>query len=51
MYYWACDMRNPGGSFFVELSFSSFDVDDEVYNGYEYSLLGKILEVPVVYLN
>ena len=51
MYYWACDMRNPGGSFFVELSYSSFNVDDEVFNSYEYSLLGKISEVRVVYLN
>ncbi|XP_008465914.2 uncharacterized protein LOC103503494 isoform X1 [Cucumis melo] len=51
MYYWACDMRNPGGSSFVELFFSSFNVDDEDYNGYEYSLLGKLSEVRIVYLN
>ncbi|XP_023553987.1 uncharacterized protein LOC111811402 [Cucurbita pepo subsp. pepo] len=51
IYYWACDMRNPGGSSFVELFFSSYNVDDEDYNGYEYSLLGKLSEVRVVYLN
>lgn len=51
MYFWVCDMRNPGGSSFVELVFSSFSVDDEDYEGYEYSLVGQFSEVRVVYLN
>lgn len=25
MYFWACDMRNPGGSSFVEVSLKFFD--------------------------
>ncbi|XP_068305501.1 uncharacterized protein [Pyrus communis] len=51
MYFWACDMRNPGGSSFVELVFTSFSVDDEDYEGYEYSLFGQLSEVRIVYLN
>ncbi|VFQ66400.1 unnamed protein product [Cuscuta campestris] len=50
-YYWACDMRNPGGRSFVELEFCSFNVDDEDYEGHDYSLLGELCEVRVVYLN
>ncbi|KAM7253783.1 hypothetical protein ACFE04_031465 [Oxalis oulophora] len=51
MYFWMCDMRNPGGSSFVELVFTSFNTDDEDYEGYEYSLFGQLSEVRVVYLN
>ncbi|KAM5573225.1 hypothetical protein ABKV19_012985 [Rosa sericea] len=51
MYFWACDMRNPGGSSFVELVFTSFSADDEDFEGYEYSLYGQLSEVRIVYLN
>ncbi|KAK9984845.1 hypothetical protein SO802_034370 [Lithocarpus litseifolius] len=51
MYFWACDMRNPGGSSFVELVFTSYSADDEDYKGYEYSLFGHLSEVRIVYLN
>ncbi|KAI3710546.1 hypothetical protein L2E82_40329 [Cichorium intybus] len=51
MYFWACDMRNPGGSSFVELVFSSFSADDEDYAGFEYSLTGQLSEVRLVFLN
>ncbi|PIN17888.1 hypothetical protein CDL12_09445 [Handroanthus impetiginosus] len=51
MYFWACDMRNPGGNSFVELVFCSFNADDEDYEGYDYSLLGQLSEVRIVYLN
>ncbi|KAG0474782.1 hypothetical protein HPP92_014468 [Vanilla planifolia] len=50
-YYWACDMRNPEGSSFVKLDFSSFSENDEDYNGYDYSLTGNLSEVRIVYLN
>ncbi|ONK73416.1 uncharacterized protein A4U43_C04F31270 [Asparagus officinalis] len=50
-YFWVCDMRNPGGSSFVELDFSSFSADDEDYCGYEYSLTGQLSEVRIVYLH
>ncbi|XP_062073801.1 uncharacterized protein LOC133778015 isoform X2 [Humulus lupulus] len=51
MYFWACDMRNPGGSSFVELDFTSFSTGDEDYRGYEYSFFGELSEVRIVYLN
>uniref|UniRef100_A0A6N2K527 PH domain-containing protein n=1 Tax=Salix viminalis TaxID=40686 RepID=A0A6N2K527_SALVM len=50
-YFWICDMRNHGGSSFVELVFTSFSADDEDYEGYEYSLFGQLSEVRIVYLN
>ncbi|XP_020979196.1 uncharacterized protein LOC107640015 [Arachis ipaensis] len=51
LYYWACDMRNPGGRSFVELEFMSFSEDDEDYEGYDFSLFGELSEVRIVYLN
>ncbi|KAG8382461.1 hypothetical protein BUALT_Bualt05G0079700 [Buddleja alternifolia] len=51
MYFWPCDMRNPGGNSFVELVFCSFNAADEDYEGYDYSLLGQLSEVRIVYLN
>ncbi|KAL6543919.1 hypothetical protein OROGR_010416 [Orobanche gracilis] len=51
IYFWACDMRNPGGNSFVELVFCSFSADDDDYEGYDYSVLGELSEVRVVYLN
>ncbi|OIV92802.1 hypothetical protein TanjilG_00936 [Lupinus angustifolius] len=51
LYYWACDMRNPGGRSFVELEFTSFSNVDEDYDGYDFSLFGKLSEVRIVYLN
>ncbi|XP_073000916.1 uncharacterized protein [Typha latifolia] len=50
-YFWICDMRNPGGSSFVEIDFSSFNIDDEDYCGFDYSLVGQLSEVRIVYLN
>ncbi|KAK1306613.1 hypothetical protein QJS10_CPA10g01049 [Acorus calamus] len=50
-YFWVCDMRNPGGSSFVELDFSSFSVDDEDYIDFDYSLVGQLSEVRIIYLN
>ncbi|WOL09557.1 hypothetical protein Cni_G18310 [Canna indica] len=50
-YFWVCDMRDPGGSSFVELDFSSFSIDDDDYTSYDYSLSGQLSEVRIVYLN
>ncbi|XWS49634.1 hypothetical protein CRYUN_Cryun12cG0020000 [Craigia yunnanensis] len=50
-YFRICDMRDPGGTSFVELVFTSFSFDDEDYEGYEYSLFGQLSEVRIVYLN
>lgn len=35
----------------MQLEFSSFNSDDEDYKGYDYSLLGQLSEVRIVYLN
>lgn len=35
----------------MQLVFTSFNVDDEDYEGYEYSLFGQLSEVRIVYLN
>lgn len=35
----------------VQLAFSSFSADDEDYEGYDYSLIGQLSEVRIVYLN
>lgn len=35
----------------MQLEFSSFNADDEDYKGYDYSLLGQLSEVRIVYLN
>ncbi|XP_010540792.1 PREDICTED: uncharacterized protein LOC104814451 [Tarenaya hassleriana] len=51
MYFWICDMRDPRGTSFVELAFTSFSVDDEDYEGYDYCLAGQLSEVRIVYLN
>ncbi|GKU95669.1 hypothetical protein SLEP1_g9000 [Rubroshorea leprosula] len=51
LYFRICDMRDTGGTSFVELLFTSFSVDDEDYEGYEYSLSGQLSEVQIVYLN
>ncbi|XWS62075.1 hypothetical protein CRYUN_Cryun07bG0179900 [Craigia yunnanensis] len=51
MYFWICDMRDPRGTSFIELVFTSFSIDDEDYEGHEYSLFGQLSEVRIVYLN
>ncbi|KAK9698879.1 hypothetical protein RND81_08G137700 [Saponaria officinalis] len=51
IYFWACDMRNPGGSSFVEMCFTSYNPGDDDYEGFEYSLYGQLSEVRIVFLN
>jgi vacuolar protein sorting-associated protein 13A/C len=35
----------------MQIDFSSYSVGDEDYRGYDYSLIGKLSEVRIVYLN
>lgn len=35
----------------MQLMFSSFNIDDEDYQGYEFGLFGQLSEVRFVYLN
>ncbi|KAL9231233.1 hypothetical protein vseg_006486 [Gypsophila vaccaria] len=51
IYFRALDMRNPGGSSFVEMCFTSYDPNDDDYEGFEYSLYGQLSEVRIVFLN
>jgi hypothetical protein len=44
-------MRDPGGTSFVELVFTSFSIIDEDYEGFDYCLSGQFSEVRIVYLN
>ncbi|XP_024403056.1 uncharacterized protein [Physcomitrium patens] len=50
-YQYICDMRDPGGSSFIELEFVSFNEDDLDYEGYDFSVTGKLSEVRLVFLN
>ncbi|KAG0557949.1 hypothetical protein KC19_11G167800 [Ceratodon purpureus] len=50
-YQYICDMRDPGGSSFIELEFVSFNEDDLDYEGYEFRVTGKLSEVRLVFLN
>ncbi|KAG9142715.1 hypothetical protein Leryth_005471 [Lithospermum erythrorhizon] len=50
-YFFACDMRNPGGSSFIELMFCSFSAADDDYEGYDYCLIGQLSEVRIIFLN
>ncbi|KAI5061209.1 hypothetical protein GOP47_0023714 [Adiantum capillus-veneris] len=47
---WMCDIRDSGCDSLVKLDFQSFNVDEEDYRGYDYSLSGKILSVRIVFL-
>ncbi|KAL1194607.1 hypothetical protein V5N11_031431 [Cardamine amara subsp. amara] len=51
MYFWVCDMRDPGGTSFVELAFTSFSIIDDDHEGFDYCLSGQLSEVRIVYLN
>ncbi|BBN04917.1 vacuolar protein sorting-associated protein 13A/C [Marchantia polymorpha subsp. ruderalis] len=50
-YHYVCNMRDPQGTSFVELEFLSFNKEDDDYEGYEYSIKGKLSELRIVYLN
>jgi vacuolar protein sorting-associated protein 13A/C len=50
-YQYICDMRDPQGTSFIELEIVSFNADDEDYEGYEFSITGKMSELRIVFLN
>lgn len=47
---WMCDIRDPGCDSLVKLEFQSFNVDEEDYQGYDYSLGGRLSSVRIVFL-
>ncbi|KAG0559465.1 hypothetical protein KC19_10G107200 [Ceratodon purpureus] len=47
---WLCDIRDPGAGSLVELEFQSYNKDEDDYQGYDYSLSGKLSAVRIVFL-
>ncbi|KAH7429919.1 hypothetical protein KP509_09G071400 [Ceratopteris richardii] len=47
---WICDLRDPSSGSLVKFEFQSFNVDEEDYKGYDYSLSGKLSSVHLVFL-
>ncbi|CAM6102066.1 unnamed protein product [Calypogeia fissa] len=47
---WLCDIRDPGCGSLVELEFHSFNKEDDDFQGYDYSLSGKLSAVRIVFL-
>lgn len=47
---WLCDIRNQGTESLVQFSFKSYSSGDDDYEGYDYSLCGRLSAVRIVFL-
>ncbi|KAK8983318.1 hypothetical protein V6N11_073414 [Hibiscus sabdariffa] len=47
---WLCDIRNPGVESLIKFKFNSFSAGDDDYEGYDYSLFGRLSAVRIVLL-
>lgn len=47
---WLCDIRNPGVESLIKFKFSSHCAGDADYEGYDYSLSGRLSAVRIVFL-
>ncbi|XP_038986983.1 uncharacterized protein LOC103722332 isoform X2 [Phoenix dactylifera] len=47
---WLCDIRNQGIESLVKFTFQSYSADDDDYQGYDYSLSGRLSAVRIVFL-
>ncbi|CAH9120434.1 unnamed protein product [Cuscuta epithymum] len=47
---WLCDIRNQGTESLIQFAFSSHNSEDDDYEGYEYSLRGRLSAVRIVFL-
>ncbi|CAL1397515.1 unnamed protein product [Linum trigynum] len=47
---WLCDIRNPGIESLIKFKFSSYSAEDDDYEGYDYSLSGRLSAVRIVFL-
>uniref|UniRef100_A0A0E0NER2 C2 domain-containing protein n=1 Tax=Oryza rufipogon TaxID=4529 RepID=A0A0E0NER2_ORYRU len=47
---WLCDIRKPGVESLIKFAFQSYSVDDDDYEGYNYSLIGQLSAVRIVFL-
>ncbi|OMO58554.1 Vacuolar protein sorting-associated protein 13 [Corchorus olitorius] len=47
---WLCDIRNPGVESLIKFKFNSYSAGDDDYEGYDYSLFGRLSAVRIVFL-
>lgn len=47
---WLCDIRNPGFESLIKFTFTSYSDEDDDYEGYDYSLTGRLSAVRIVFL-
>ncbi|KAD5802908.1 hypothetical protein E3N88_14268 [Mikania micrantha] len=48
---WLCDIRNQQADSLIQFTLKSYSPDDDDYEGYNYSLSGKLSAVRIVFLN
>ncbi|CAK9187594.1 unnamed protein product [Ilex paraguariensis] len=47
---WLCDIRNQGTESLIQFTFHSYSAQDDDYEGYDYSLRGRLSAVRIVFL-
>lgn len=47
---WLCDIRNQGVESLIKFTFKSYNAEDDDYDGYDYSLCGRLSAVRIVFL-
>ncbi|KAL5782083.1 hypothetical protein ACOSP7_007112 [Xanthoceras sorbifolium] len=47
---WLCDIRNPGIESLIKFKFKSYSAGDDDYEGYDYSLSGRLSAVRIIFL-
>ncbi|XP_015161501.1 uncharacterized protein [Solanum tuberosum] len=47
---WLCDIRNQGAESLIQFVFKSHSTEDDDYEGYDYSLRGRLSAVRIVFL-
>ncbi|XP_062219043.1 uncharacterized protein LOC133918926 [Phragmites australis] len=49
-YGWLCDIRKPGIESLIKFTFQSYSIEDEDFEGHNYSLSGQLSAVRIVFL-
>ncbi|KAK6160946.1 hypothetical protein DH2020_004327 [Rehmannia glutinosa] len=47
---WLCDLRNQEAESLIQFTFNSYSIEDDDYEGYDYSLSGRLSAVRIVFL-
>ncbi|KAK1591812.1 hypothetical protein Q3G72_014066 [Acer saccharum] len=47
---WLCDIRNPGIESLIKFKFNSYSAGDDDYEGYDYSLSGRLSALRIIFL-